>query len=244
MGPVLLTFFENRRPKPAAHRSKTTCQGGQKRSLLRGRRIGVYPGQYYDQETGLHYNYFRYYNPQTGRYISPDPIGLEGGINLFAYVAGNPIIHKDRLGLFADSPRLRIPILLARGQFEEALVIAEAAGFATTANQIVQLTNRLNSLMQKYPSTSLKCDRLANKLYDVFRSNNLNPKMIEITDKLGRPYFVDGTGKPFAETGYHRAVQLGDMVFDALTGPYGMEILQYFNMLRSYGIDPAITNIK
>lgn len=36
------------------------------------------PGQYYDQETGLHYNYFRYYNPTTGRYITPDPIGLEG----------------------------------------------------------------------------------------------------------------------------------------------------------------------
>jgi RHS repeat-associated protein len=47
--------------------------------------IGL-PGQYYDPETGLHYNYFRYYNPQTGRYITPDPIGLEGGINLFAYV--------------------------------------------------------------------------------------------------------------------------------------------------------------
>jgi len=43
-----------------------------------------FPGQYYDSETGLHYNYFRYYNPQTGRYITPDPIGLEGGINLFA----------------------------------------------------------------------------------------------------------------------------------------------------------------
>jgi RHS repeat-associated protein len=58
-----------------------------------------FPGQYYDQETGLHYNYFRYYDPSTGRYITPDPIGLEGGINLFSYAANNPINHIDTRGL-------------------------------------------------------------------------------------------------------------------------------------------------
>jgi RHS repeat-associated protein len=58
-----------------------------------------FPGQYYDQETGLHYNYFRYYNPQTERYITPDPIGLEGGVNLFAYVENNPSNFTDPLGL-------------------------------------------------------------------------------------------------------------------------------------------------
>jgi RHS repeat-associated protein len=83
---------------------------GLKRSLLRGRRVGVYPGQYYDPETGLHYNYFRYYNPQTGRYITPDPIGLEGGINLFVYVQGNPINRIDPLGLhWLSGPRGPIP---------------------------------------------------------------------------------------------------------------------------------------
>jgi len=56
------------------------------------------PGQYYDPETGLHYNYFRYYNPQIGRYITPDPIGLEGGINLFSYVGNNPVNLIDPQG--------------------------------------------------------------------------------------------------------------------------------------------------
>jgi len=57
-----------------------------------------FPGQYYDQETGLHYNYFRYYDPTTGRYVTPDPIGLEGGINLFVYVKNNPLKYKDPRG--------------------------------------------------------------------------------------------------------------------------------------------------
>jgi RHS repeat-associated protein len=46
------------------------------------------PGQYFDRETGLHYNYFRDYDPTTGRYIEADPIGLEGGLNLYSYVGG------------------------------------------------------------------------------------------------------------------------------------------------------------
>ena len=54
------------------------------------------PGQYYDTETGLHYNWNRYYQPETGRYITPDPIGLAGGINPFGYVGGNPVGWVDR----------------------------------------------------------------------------------------------------------------------------------------------------
>ncbi len=57
-----------------------------------------YAGQYFDNETGLHFNTFRFYDPQIGRFIMPDPIGLLGGMNLYAY-APNPLGWIDPWGL-------------------------------------------------------------------------------------------------------------------------------------------------
>ncbi|WP_372069507.1 RHS repeat-associated core domain-containing protein (plasmid) [Tistrella mobilis] len=68
-----------------------------------------FPGQWHDPETGLHYNRHRYYDPETGQYLSPDPIGLHGGPRPQAYVE-SPTELADPLGL---KP---CPTMLARGQ--------------------------------------------------------------------------------------------------------------------------------
>jgi RHS repeat-associated protein len=75
-----------------------------------------FPGQYYNQETGLSYNGFRDYDPSTGRYVQSDPIGLEGGLNPYSYGAGNPVIRIDALGLAEDPLDPSEPVCEAEGR--------------------------------------------------------------------------------------------------------------------------------
>ena len=76
----------------AAERAKELAQQQNLSQNLR------FQGQYFDAETGLHYNRFRYYDPEIGRFVSQDPIGLAGGINNYQY-APNPVTWVDPWGL-------------------------------------------------------------------------------------------------------------------------------------------------
>jgi RHS repeat-associated protein len=107
-----------------------------------------YPGQVYDSETGLNYNYFRDYDPQVGRYVQSDPVGLMGGVNAYGYVTGNPLVYADPLGLFgvADMP------LFPQGVVDVAVGIADSLsyGLGRRARDALGLGREVNQCSRAY----------------------------------------------------------------------------------------------
>lgn len=97
-----------------------------------------FPGQYFDEESGLHYNYFRYYDPDVGRYIASDPIGLKGGLSTYVYAAANPLNYTDRLGLADDSITTRIEALIVRGDLRSLKNLSECGALNPTQQRLIQ----------------------------------------------------------------------------------------------------------
>ena len=87
------------------------------------------PGQVFDAETGLNQNYFRDYDPELGRYTTPDPMGLEGGLNPYLYADADPLSKADPLGLYSVDVHYYMTLFLARVagvDLQTALTIAQA----------------------------------------------------------------------------------------------------------------------
>ncbi|WP_321930421.1 RHS repeat-associated core domain-containing protein, partial [Burkholderia cenocepacia] len=120
-----------------------------------------FQGQYHDQETGLHYNRHRYYDPNSGRFVSKDPIGLAGGLNAFQY-APNPISWIDPFGLSAASD---LPRMKGRSVPRVGSVLNDA-GFAKTKD------NGVNETWKHADGSEVRVHKYGNKCPCPYRSGN------------------------------------------------------------------------
>ena len=131
-----------------------------------------FPGQYSDSESGLYYNWNRYYDPQTGRYITSDPIGLDGGINTYGYVYQNPLRFIDPEGKQAEISDT-IDKTGDRGEFFGDLVCtAFNALYTIRLNEAKRkIKNFANSLAPCVKGCSLLCVEKTRHQYRVCTSD-------------------------------------------------------------------------
>jgi RHS repeat-associated protein len=126
-----------------------------------------FPGQWHDSETGLHYNRYRYYDPATGRYLTPDPIGMWGGLKPYAY-ASDPVDFADPTGLgcvrrffssFAVFLRSGIRPKHARAIMRQAMETGETYAFRNIGDRrgsFLRFTSRLGSMLSGLTGTRPK----------------------------------------------------------------------------------------
>ncbi len=155
-----------------------------------------FPGQYFDRETNLHYNYFRYYEPETGRYVSPDPIGLAGGLNVYGYVEDDPISWIDFDGLARNrgggNPRSVAPNPGNRpggwsyGQFYPSIDNAPPR----TANYPVgSLRSQFQVPLKAQQSGGNVCGRdYSGHAFDQMQARGIMPTVVENTLRTGQSF--------------------------------------------------------
>jgi len=165
-----------------------------------------FQGQYLDRETGLHYNLFRYYDPECGRFTQPDPIGLAGGINLYQY-APNPLSWIDPLGLSGEPiGSENNPFGSSRAARREAM---RQAGIPTSQQPISQSQNssgREYSYETPKPGGGTGLSSVQEQTMDISHPDKPhweagqvktddfgNPRM----NKYGRPQLRNGKGKAY-----------------------------------------------
>jgi len=127
------------------------------------------PGQYVDSESGLFYNWNRYYNPAIGRYISSDPIGIDGGLNTFLYADASPVMYADPTGEI-------VPIVAA-------FAIACAANPACVVSSTAALTGAAIWATQKISESTATQQP---EICDVHGNSSLSERQTEVYYLINR----------------------------------------------------------
>jgi RHS repeat-associated protein len=116
-----------------------------------------FPGQYYDAETGLHYNYYRDYDPTTGKFLQADPIGIQAGSNhLYTYGGNNPIIFIDPFGLAGWPSMLGYGYAVVKGGLALNQAYYDWQLYNLLEQAISQTESLLNDIQKKKASS---CDQ-------------------------------------------------------------------------------------
>jgi RHS repeat-associated protein len=166
-------------PTPFGQGTPTQNPGGQPNFVYNLR----YPGQLFDGESNLNYNYFRDYDPSLGRYIESDPIALLGGTNTYAYSIADPIGKSDPSGLIGPqepSHANAIESAIARGDYAQLRTLLEAAQSLEEEQALrAALSNQLRSQLSKETYK-----RIVSNSETMFRGNRIN-KVEELCKKFG-----------------------------------------------------------
>jgi len=167
-----------------------------------------FPGQYADAETGTHYNYLRDYDPRTGRYLTSDPVGLEGGDNTYAYANNNVLGSLDVLGLSSELVGLPRNASNDQGEFDPFSLESANAGVPNPNDIPEDLTNigvtDPNQLVDGFIVAGSPC----NSASDLESFNDGIHDLLDYNDNTGNPYLlingeIDDVSSP-ARTPYGR----------------------------------------